>query len=101
MDVGAGHSENSAREFRATQAAGEGFTRAELPEAVADALADLPPKQYDAVRLVYLEGRTEAEAAELLGISQPAVSQRLKSARTRASTWLRWLQTHQLSRPSQ
>lgn len=90
---------NPAREFRAAQAAGEGFTRAELPGAVRDALADLPPKQYEVVVLVYLEGRTEAEAAAMLGITQPAVNQRLKSARARASTWLRWLQQRRLSRP--
>jgi RNA polymerase sigma factor (sigma-70 family) len=89
-----------AREFRATQAAGEGFTRAELPAALADALADLPSKQYEAARRVWLEGKTEAATAAELGITQSAVNQRLKSARRRAAGLLAYLQTLRLSRPS-
>lgn len=47
-----------------------------------DALTD---KQRQAVRLCWIEGYTQQEAAEELGITQQAVAIRLKNAKTAAT----------------
>jgi RNA polymerase sigma-70 factor (ECF subfamily) len=47
------------------------------------AVQTLSPKQRDCVMLVYSEGLDHAEAAEVLGCSEPTVSWHLHEARKR------------------
>jgi len=56
-------------------------TRLALVE-LADWLGDLPPEQRAALTLTAVEGFSAAEAAEILGISEGAVEQRLVRARS-------------------
>jgi RNA polymerase sigma-70 factor (ECF subfamily) len=52
------------------------------------AVQTLPAKQRDCVMLVYSEGLAHAEAAEVLGCSEPTVSWHLHEARKRLRTIL-------------
>ena len=56
-------------------------------DAVQDALADLPPVQREALRAVFLEGRSCREAAEFLGVSKSTVHRAVREgiARLKAS----------------
>lgn len=54
-------------------------------ETIAEWLASLTDAQREAVRLVWIEGYTQQEAAEELGITQQAVAIRLKNAKTAAT----------------
>jgi RNA polymerase sigma factor (sigma-70 family) len=56
-----------------TAEAGEELTRRERQEAVAVALVRLPERERQAVELVYLEGMTHDEAADVLGWSRGSV----------------------------
>lgn len=56
---------------------------ADLQDAIARAVAELPARQQAAVRLHYLAGLTQAETAEVLGIAPGAVKTRLHNARAR------------------
>ena len=51
--------------------------------ACASAVASLTARQREALALVAVLGFTQEEAAATLGITQPAVSQRLANARAR------------------
>jgi RNA polymerase sigma-70 factor (ECF subfamily) len=48
-----------------------------------DAVRQLPPKQQEAVTLVYGEGMNHAEAADLMAISEPTVSWHIHEAKKR------------------
>ena len=71
----------------------------DLPEPVSDpqdidfclmtAVLDLPIKQRQVILMYYYHNLTVQEIAEALGISQPAVSKRLKLARDKLRTVLR------------
>jgi RNA polymerase sigma-70 factor (ECF subfamily) len=61
----------------------------ELAELLTHALDQLPQKQGGAVRLVYLQQWPQDRAAEQLQCSQPALRQRLASARTSLRNILR------------
>lgn len=52
---------------------------------ILDALerADLTEKQREAVRLVYVEDRTQTEAGHILGVSQSVIKRHLKKALTK------------------
>ena len=64
------------------------FAQAESAEArvalaeLSDWLRELPPEQRVAITLTAIEGRTSAEAAEILGVSEGAIEQRLVRARS-------------------
>jgi predicted DNA-binding protein (UPF0251 family) len=59
-------------------------TLAEWSEALTDA-------QREAVRLCWVEGYTQEEAAQMLGVTQPALSMRLENARKGAEDLIkRW-----------
>jgi len=61
--------------------AAEGLASAEERRAVAEALDALPDEARETVVLYYREGRSAAQVAELLGVSEAAVWQRLTRAR--------------------
>jgi RNA polymerase sigma-70 factor (ECF subfamily) len=64
---------------------GSGLESAEARVAlseIADWLGELPPEQRAALTLTALEGLSATEVAEILGISEGAVEQRLVRART-------------------
>lgn len=66
------------------ETAGPGIAGAEARVALAEIaswLGELPPEQRAALTLTALEGLSAAEAAEILGISEGAVEQRLVRAR--------------------
>jgi RNA polymerase sigma factor (sigma-70 family) len=56
----------------------------EQREAIAAFLATLTDAQREAVRLCWAEGYTQAEAAEMLGITRQGVAKRLALARNHA-----------------
>ena len=58
----------------------EALERLLARERLAGLLADLPPEQSDMVRLVYVEGRTVAEAARALGTPLGTAKSRLRAA---------------------
>ncbi len=53
-------------------------------ETIAEWLASLTDAQREAVRLVWIEGHTQQEAAEMLGITQQSLQERLVWARKHA-----------------
>ena len=74
------------REERAGRRPIEGVDHAErvvTADAVATAVAALPPHERDAVRLAYLQDRTYRQTAEALGIPEGTVKTRMRSAFSR------------------
>lgn len=68
---------------------GEAAPEADDPgEALWVAVRALPPKQREAVTLVYGEGLGHAQAAELMGCSEPTVSWHIHEAKKRLKTIL-------------
>jgi RNA polymerase sigma factor (sigma-70 family) len=61
----------------------EALVAAEERTAIADAIASLPPSAREVVVLYYREGRSAAQVAALLDLSEEAVRQRLSRARRR------------------
>lgn len=59
--------------------------------AIERAFAALPPRQAEAARLCFVEGRTQDEAAVSMGVSSQAVNQLLLRARARLQSALRHL----------
>lgn len=53
-------------------------------EAIAAFLASLTDAQREAVRLVWVEGYTQEEAAQMLGVTQQGIAKRLALARKHA-----------------
>jgi RNA polymerase sigma-70 factor (ECF subfamily) len=64
-------------------------TRDPYNREIAAAVMNLPAKLREVVLLYYYRGLTMAETAEVLKISQPAVTNRLKRARDRLKTELK------------
>jgi RNA polymerase sigma-70 factor (ECF subfamily) len=62
--------------------------REELAEAMA-AIANLPPRLKEVLVLRTIEGLTQAEAAQILGVSEKAIETRLHRARTKLTEILR------------
>lgn len=56
--------------------------------AVSDMLACLTDKQKEAVRLCFIEDRTQREAMEILGLSKGALQERLESAKNKLKKFL-------------
>ena len=56
---------------------------------VRQAMSGLTPDQRRVIELTYYEGMTQAETAEILGISEKAVETRLYRARTKLTEYLR------------
>lgn len=65
----------------AAAVSGDPAEGAELREAIAGALDELTPEQRDAFVLKHVEGRSYAEMAELLSVSQDALKMRVHRAR--------------------
>jgi RNA polymerase sigma-70 factor (ECF subfamily) len=74
---------NKRRRWALEQTASPADESAELcpPETLRQALADLPAKHRECLVLFYLEGKSGAEAASALGISETALRVRLHRAR--------------------
>lgn len=53
-------------------------------ETIAEWLASLTDAQREAVRLVWIEGYTQKDAAQMLGITQQGIAKRLALARKHA-----------------
>ncbi len=53
-------------------------------ETIAEWLASLTDAQREAVRLCWIEGYTQEEAAQMLGVTHQAVQERLKFAKRHA-----------------
>ena len=64
-------------------------SRDEEAEALGQAILKLPVRYKDVILLYYYRGLTMAETAEVLKISQPAVTNRLKRARDRLKAELK------------
>lgn len=58
-----------------TQNVEETAARQEVLDTLAAAVSSLNPKQQRLVRLRYYEGKTDAEIAQILGVSRPAITQ--------------------------
>lgn len=60
-----------------------GAEEADPAEALWDAVRQLPPKQQEAVTLVYGEQMSHAQAADLMSVSEPTVSWHIHEAKKR------------------